>query len=121
MDTSRNPLLRKPTQQELQEMLAELLVNGSFYKRLCYDGELAHILHERQFQRIRGVLLPTQIKMYCEDEKCYQETIWQAYDPQLYLTQDPFHRAKYTAVTVGRTRRSIGYAGPKTRPTHRAS
>ena len=103
MDDLQQPKLLKPTLQQLQENLAQILVNGSLYNRFQYDGsgEGIHFVNTTAVNRPHYSFLPEQIRMYCGNKNCRQETIWQTDDAQVYFGLDRFHHAKYTCRNCG--------------------
>jgi hypothetical protein len=56
--------------------LQEILVSGSLYRNFVYIGKGCHFTKSRDTDKPRYGLLPSQLKMYCEHEKCKTETLW---------------------------------------------
>ena len=73
------------TLADLRENLAEILVNGSLYRRFVYIPDSCHFTDEQSMHRLRFSLLPERLKMYCKHRRCEQETQWKIYDSRFFL------------------------------------
>ncbi len=86
---------KKLTGVQLTETLAQMLVSGSLYKNLVYDGTDVNYTASGSQTHARYGQLPTVIRMYCASDDCQQETLWATDKPEKYFAHQ-FHEARYT-------------------------
>jgi hypothetical protein len=84
--------------EQLQERLAELLVKGALYRNFVYKGNECHF----ESRSARYGRLPTQLKMYCDNKKCEQETWWDVNDSRVYFHVAFIHDRDYTCRNCGK-------------------
>ncbi len=83
--------------KQLDDTLAELLVSGSLYKKLSYDGSEANYTNTTSRSKSeRYGHLPLLLRMYCSDKQCQLETLWATERSDKYFGVDRFHEAQYT-------------------------
>jgi len=83
------------TSSELQEHLAEVLAKWPLFRSYSYTGTSCH---ETNFQRIsdnRYGVLPKELKLLCTNDKCRQETWWEALDVDVYFGSDFIKQRAY--------------------------
>jgi hypothetical protein len=93
--------------QALSERLADILVKGSLYRVLTYDGSPCHAVNIHAVGSGRYGLLPKELKMYCGHPNCEKEQQWRTGDTLHYFSSNGIQRVGYTCRNCGE--RNIHY------------
>jgi hypothetical protein len=94
MDNQPNSL------EQLQANLSTVLTSWPLYRTYAYYGRAGHPQHPTSSGRYSQ--LPKQIRLFCGNEKCRQETLWQT-DEGPYFFNRFLDNAKYVCRNCGRS------------------
>ena len=87
---------------ELAEKLSEILVKGALYRAHIYQGTTCHGLKRNQYgEETRWGVLPAEIKMFCSDAACEQDTWWITDNPQVFFSSTFICERKYRCKNCG--------------------
>jgi len=87
----------------LLDKLGELLVRGPLYRRFTYEEKNCHFTNNQAEGHPRFSILPKELKMFCNDEKCSQETWWQTGSPAVHFgSSDRIEERRYTCKNCGK-------------------
>src|SRR6266481_8057908 len=89
------------TTQELHQQLGKIITNGPLYSAFIYEGRGAHQAPATPSSLFRSSSLPTIVKMYCDDTRCKQETLWKADNPNVNFGQYSIDSVKYQCRNCG--------------------
>lgn len=88
---------------ELQEELSQILVSGALYRRFVYKGKACHCQTETRYGVNRYGVLPKQLRIFCGNQRCKQETWWDASSTDIYFGSHFINEVKYTCRNCGQT------------------
>src|SRR5713101_9236292 len=94
------PLPHIEDPQVLDEKLREILVAGSLYRNFVYTGKGCHYTALRGMHRYG--LLPKQLRMYCDHERCKAETWWDVDRQDHYFSSGFIQERHYTCRNCGK-------------------
>src|SRR5438105_1668972 len=87
------------TSQALAEKLAEILSKGPLYRTYAYSGRNCHFSNISPYGgTTRYGLLPKQLRLYCDDQRCGHETLWEVKDNEtdVYFGRSFIYQRAYT-------------------------
>jgi len=87
--------------QLLQEKLAEVFVKWPLYRFYVYLAGACHPTDNYAVGTTPYGLMP-QLKLFCNDEKCRYETLWEPEDWRVYFNSTFIRQKKYTCRNCGR-------------------
>jgi hypothetical protein len=87
------------SRDELETRLSEILTRGTLYRPFIYTGEgLDFDTHGEHGEAHRFGILPSQIRMFCENDRCQAEEWWQTADQHGHIffeSEMPLHVRYY--------------------------
>ena len=93
----------KTTPEQLQEKRAEILSNWPLYRPFVYTGKDCHAANTSAVGRPRFGLLPKQLRLFCDNERCGYKSLWEIRDPEVYFGGSEFiKRDSYTCRNCGK-------------------
>ena len=88
---------------QLQANLSIVLTSWPLYRTYVYYGRAGHPEHPTAARSgTRFSLLPRELRLYCENEKCKQETWWQTEEGQFFFNRF-IDDAKYVCRNCGKS------------------
>lgn len=91
------------TVEGLQEKLAEVISKWPLYRTFVYTGQDCHRTSTSVYRHgERFGTLPKQLRLFCDNERCGSETLWEISDPTFYFGSEFIHRDSYTCRNCGK-------------------
>ena len=87
--------------EALEKRLQEILVEGSLYRNFVYTGTVFHFANIGAMGGSRYALLPQELRMYCEHQKCKGLTWWEVSDQAVYFESRFIQQRYYTCKNCG--------------------
>jgi len=89
-----DPIPKINDPEELAGMLGKILVEGPLYRNFVYIGKDCHI-EKTAARNPRLGLLPQELKMYCDNQKCKALEWWAVNDQDVYFRSGSFINERY--------------------------
>jgi hypothetical protein len=86
----------------LEEKLREILIAGSLYRIFAYKGKACHSVNRSAQGDPRYGLLPKELKMFCDNERCKADTLWETGRPTVYFAAEFIEQRNYTCRNCGK-------------------
>jgi hypothetical protein len=90
--------------EKLSEGLSEVLARWPLYRSFVYSGQDCHSTNLSTAYRsgARFGLLPKQLRLFCDNERCGYESLWEISDPTVYFGSQFINRDSYTCRNCGK-------------------
>jgi hypothetical protein len=90
--------------EALAEMLQKILVKGSLYRNFVYVGKACHLTNTGASGSPRFGLLPPELRMYCNNQKCKGLTWWKVSDQAVFFGSGLITQRYYTCKNCGESK-----------------
>ena len=88
--------------ESLTKEIGQILVEGPLYSRFIYTGTTCHnIRRERMGAEMRYGLIPKEVRMYCDNQKCKALQWWKAYSHEVPFGGTFIREKVYTCNNCG--------------------
>ncbi len=89
------------TSEQLQARLAEILSKWPLYRTFVYTGQNCHTTNTVAVGQPRFGLLPKQLRLFCDHERCGYESLWEVSDSVVYFGSKFINQDSYKCRNCG--------------------